>query len=552
MRRRFQYQEKAFAILLVSHTLAAYFQPIQDCDEVFNYWEPTHYLSYGNGFQTWEYSPEFAIRSWAYAGLHALATLPIHLCGGSKLTEFYALRVILGIVCALCEIRLYCVIARTLNARIAIVFLAILAMSPGIFHASISYLPSSFAMYFACLGMGAFMDRRGGSKVAKGIWLFGIGATLGWPFVAALSVPYLLEECFLALIGSGQYRADFAWTVMDGVLKTLFALMLQIGVDCFFYKKLTIVPLNIVLYNVFGSKGPDLYGTEPWHFYLRNLTLNFHLWVPLALSSMPLLLLRQRSQAMRSNWVRLMVFLLPFYLWLGLFTMQPHKEERFMYPAYPALALNAAVATDILVGTLPPRLHKYSLALLLLAGAVVSLFRIIGIVTAFAAPFSIYTPLHAPNVSQAGDTVCLGKEWYRFPSHYHLPSDVKAKFIKSEFRGLLPGEFSEAGSAPGLFPGTWVVPSGMNDENRENMDKYTDLRHCTFMIDSTLPSTIPTEIERNFVDDDVSWRRLHCERFLDASATGLLPRLGYVPEFLNRVKNMGRIWGEYCLLKSKP
>lgn len=28
---------------------------VHDCDEVFNYWEPLHYLLYKSGFQTWEY-----------------------------------------------------------------------------------------------------------------------------------------------------------------------------------------------------------------------------------------------------------------------------------------------------------------------------------------------------------------------------------------------------------------------------------------------------------------------------------------------------------------
>jgi alpha-1,2-mannosyltransferase len=28
---------------------------IHDCDEVFSYWEPLHFLLYRSGFQTWEY-----------------------------------------------------------------------------------------------------------------------------------------------------------------------------------------------------------------------------------------------------------------------------------------------------------------------------------------------------------------------------------------------------------------------------------------------------------------------------------------------------------------
>jgi hypothetical protein len=62
----------AFYVFFVANLLAALYAPIQDCDETFNYWEPTHYLSHHYGLETWEYSPEFAIRSWLYISLHAL------------------------------------------------------------------------------------------------------------------------------------------------------------------------------------------------------------------------------------------------------------------------------------------------------------------------------------------------------------------------------------------------------------------------------------------------------------------------------------------------
>mmetsp|Transcript_20799 Transcript_20799/g.31232 ORF Transcript_20799/g.31232 Transcript_20799/m.31232 type:complete len:129 (-) Transcript_20799:1670-2056(-) len=40
--------------------------PITDCDEVYNYWEPLHFLNYGSGLQTWEYAPQYALRTYAY------------------------------------------------------------------------------------------------------------------------------------------------------------------------------------------------------------------------------------------------------------------------------------------------------------------------------------------------------------------------------------------------------------------------------------------------------------------------------------------------------
>src|SRR6266542_6045008 len=42
--------------------------------------------------------------------------------------------------------------------------------------------------------------------------------------------------------------------------------------------------------------------------------------------------------------------LLPFYLWLFTFIIQPHKEERFLFVAYPLICLNSAVAIFLIRG----------------------------------------------------------------------------------------------------------------------------------------------------------------------------------------------------------
>jgi alpha-1,2-mannosyltransferase len=41
--------------LLVPRLLSSLYNIIHDCDEVYNYWEPLHFLLYGYGMQTWEY-----------------------------------------------------------------------------------------------------------------------------------------------------------------------------------------------------------------------------------------------------------------------------------------------------------------------------------------------------------------------------------------------------------------------------------------------------------------------------------------------------------------
>ena len=49
----------AFKYLPSTRLYAALQSNISDCDETLKYWEPTHYLIYGKGFQAWEYSPAY-------------------------------------------------------------------------------------------------------------------------------------------------------------------------------------------------------------------------------------------------------------------------------------------------------------------------------------------------------------------------------------------------------------------------------------------------------------------------------------------------------------
>lgn len=556
----------AFYVFLVSHVIAAFYSPIQDCDEVFNFWEPTHYLNHNYGFQTWEYSPVYAIRSWAYTGLHASITALSTLIPGMDLplghkAQFYLLRGVLAAACASCETRLFTKISQVLNPRVAILYLMITATSPGFFHASIAYLPSSFAMYFVMLSTAAFMDWRGGIRTAQGVFWMAVGAFMGWPFAAAMIIPFAVEEALLGALTEWEDRIELLFRLLKAAACCLPLVVAQIAVDMFFYRKVVFVPVNIILYNIFGSNGPDLYGVEPWHFYIRNLVLNFHVWAVLAMLSLPLLLAQhflRAKAATKASSLRGVVFLAPFYLWLAIFTLQPHKEERFMYPAYPALALNAAVAFHVilanlgstdpkdLISKIPVHLRLLGILSFVLISLTLSAFRTIGTMTAYGAPLEVYSRLHTPGMVNEGDTLCLGKEWYRFPSHYLLPKGVHAKFIKSEFGGLLPGEFAESA---GTFAGTWKIPSGMNDENREDLGKYTDLDRCDFLVDSNLPSTVPTLLEPNYIADERNWETVECLPFLDATSSGLLGRLGWIPSSSLIPAEHRRVWGDYCLLK---
>ncbi|KAJ3086582.1 mannosyltransferase [Quaeritorhiza haematococci] len=617
----------------------------QDCDEVFNYWEPNHYLQYGWGLQTWEYSPLYAIRSWAYIGFHTIVTLFVEIFfSGHKVQIFYVTRALLGLASAACEAYLYSQVIRHVGPRVGRYLLFILFFSTGMFIASTAYLPSTFAMYTTTLALATTLEIPGPSSkltriaIYKPVLCVGLGALLGWPFSGALAVPIALIILFTSLglfSRRGQkldvWRAGVAvWFMVEAtlvaVLVTLTPILL---IDRLFYRKWTLVPYNIVSYNVFSDHGPDLYGTEPWHYYLLNGFLNFNFMFLVFLGSAGAVLLARLllpiTSVSRPTTLHLIFLLSAPYIWLAIFTVQPHKEERFLFVVYPLLCVNAAVGIEsvrrIWERCLWRRLMTYTgtgvvgrtaanTARLLLPSpstitktvlvvyALLSISRTWSLYAHYSAPMEVYShftrhvtaTLPTTATTNANSTftpeqnLCLGKEWYRFPSHYFIPSGVRVRFLKSEFRGLLPKYFAEeenkekvegtgaaiiewfwskvfskrprGGTAVGGKgvgrPGTYVMPSGMNDLNQEEMDRYIDSSQCDYLIDVDFPSTKPTTHEPAYIRDTETWSKVVCVAFLDAARTSRLGRAFWVPEVVRRAIGMKeKVWGDYCLLERK-
>jgi alpha-1,2-mannosyltransferase len=116
----------AFKVLLSARICASIWSHISDCDETFNYWEPLHYLLYNKGLQTWEYSPEFALRSYTYLMIHgAPAYIYKQIFDPNPMLVFYFIRLLLGLGCAFSEVYFYkyVLILLLLPPLIVIIFL---------------------------------------------------------------------------------------------------------------------------------------------------------------------------------------------------------------------------------------------------------------------------------------------------------------------------------------------------------------------------------------------------------------------------------------------
>uniref|UniRef100_A0A9J7WZL4 Mannosyltransferase n=1 Tax=Cyprinus carpio carpio TaxID=630221 RepID=A0A9J7WZL4_CYPCA len=501
----------AFKCLVSARFCAALLSNISDCDETYNYWEPTHYLLYGTGMQTWEYSPAYAIRSYAYLWLHALpACFHAKILQTNKVLVFYFLRCMLAFTCCVCELYFYKAVCKKFGLHVGRLLLAFLVLSAGMFCSSAAFLPSTFCMYSTVVAMTGWFQGRP-SLAVLGI---AAGAIVGWPFSAL--IPIAFDLLFL----KKKWKSFITWTLVA----LLLFLVPAVVVDSYYYGKLLIAPLNIILYNVFTPHGPELYGTEPWHYYFVNGFLNFNVVFVLALFSLPLTALME-AMLQRFNVQNLgqpyWLTLSPMYLWMLVFFTQPHKEERFLFPIYPLICLCGAVALSSLM--------VFIYSILSLLNLLLSLSRSVALFRGYHAPLDLYPEFHRIAKDPAIHTVpegrlvnvCVGKEWYRFPSSFLLPNNWHLQFIQSEFRGQLPKPYSMGPDA------TWIIPSDMNDQNLEEPSRYVELKRCHYLVDLATETEAPRE--PRYATNKEEWSIIAEKPFLDTTRSSRLLRAFFIP-----------------------
>ncbi|ODV97008.1 hypothetical protein PACTADRAFT_79435 [Pachysolen tannophilus NRRL Y-2460] len=552
---------------------------ISDCDEVFNYWEPLNLILRNFGKQTWEYSPIYSIRSWAYLIPYSTLSYPfIHIFNNVNL--FYFVRFLLCGFTTIAELKLFNTIYYKINKKLGYWFLLLQAINPGMSHASIALLPSSLAMNSEFFTLSYLIDYLLNDEDNNGfkiIFWYSIGGLLGWPFYLVMTLVFvayytavnLIERKFLKILKFGIFAIFISSSILS----------LIVFIDSSLYQKFVIVPLNIVLYNVVNASeksGPAIFGVEPVSYYILNLLLNFNIsgilgYLGIIIS--PLLNIFQKSdnnlKIFNEN-ARLLTILLQLILWSAIFFSQPHKEERFLYPIYPLINLSSSIlifkifqifdlvlAIVIKARIIRRIIKKLSLFVSVLIISTISLLRIISLIENYSAPLKVYS--HLPqNITDVKENVnvCVGREWYHFPSSFFLPTHSRLKFIKSSFNGLLPGDFLESFSLKETIS---TIPPNMNNENIFEEDKVlTNMESCQFFID--IDQEVDFEngeapiIQKSNTGElliDKNWEKKYCGKLINADESYGIGRLIYIPERFHEIFKTKVSYFNYCLVERK-
>ncbi|XP_048442614.1 dol-P-Man:Man(6)GlcNAc(2)-PP-Dol alpha-1,2-mannosyltransferase-like isoform X3 [Pyrus x bretschneideri] len=459
---------------------SSFYSKVDKQGSLSNYWEPLHFLLYKSGFQTWEYSSQFALRSYLYILFHELVGRPASwLFAEEKLRVFYAVRIFLALLSVITD-----TVLRVGLSSLAFLELIIPRMSVDDIIFQVSCQAHSLSRRF------------------KQAFLAG----------AAISVALLVSSVL---------------------------------VDHYYYSGWTSSLLNLLIYNVAGGGESHLYGTEGPLYYLRNGFNNSNFCFVLALLFLAMVPIARKKYA-----PNLLIVVSPVYIWLAFMSLQPHKEERFLYPIYPLICVAASAVIESF-----PDVFRFDydsqgnsptvMTAKILRPVVLSLIlcashaRTFSVINGYSAPIEVYKLLEDHDDVGTGSILCVGNEWHRFPSSFFVPDYVgEVRWIDDGFRGLLPFPFNST------LGGTAAAPPYLNSKNKASDLQYLrDLDQCTFLVELQLSRPFPSR-----GSDLSTWEVIGALPYLDRELSPAKYRSFFIP-YLWQHKN---IFGMYKLHRRVP
>lgn len=637
------------ATLLAVRLSYAFFGIIADCDEVYNYWEPLNFLIRNFGKQTWEYAPEYGLRSWCLLLIFSIVKYPFEIINRyivflpAPLSQFsihpkvyfYTVRVLLALFTSLSELKLSNSLRFAISDDVSSVFLILQIFNPGMSHASISLLPSSLCLILGMLSTSSivrFMRHNHLYKIASKKFktveikekdtkdksktilpqlrylldqlnaamnqdfafttvFYALSGVLSWPFCLVLPSTFYLYSVLQVLIKREFFTIVLYFVV--GIASVGFIGLMMAEVDWIFYQNMGFVPWNMVSYNVLNASsdaGPDIFGVEDITYYIKNLLLNFNLSLPFALLGLvipfinPILCLN----VFKIDSFDLLIFLSSIFVWCGIFFSQAHKEERFLYPIYHLINISASISIVYFTSFFKEsnifviKFYNFLLkSVIVITYTSISISRIFSLLINYSAPIRVFDKLSTIDTDAIYNTenVCLGREWYHYPSSFFLDDNMRLKFVESGFRGMLPGDFKEypentwANKIKSISSNTTIE---FNNKNIYNPETVVDFNVCDYYID--IVSDVNTDMgeialfakngkDEEIVTTDANWEVIYCDSFINSDESSGISKILYLPsnilEFLpEQIKELIPVeyhslfindvkYYDYCLAKKK-
>ncbi|KAK3939708.1 hypothetical protein QBC46DRAFT_364677 [Diplogelasinospora grovesii] len=230
-----------------------------------------------------------------------------------------------------------------------------------IFYASRT-LPNMFAFGLTTLAFGMFLPHPNPKSILPrqrlGIALFVFAAVVFRSEIALLLATSALYLLIVPAISLEQLIPPF-------VISFLVALLVSVPVDSYFWQKPLWPELWGFYYNAILGISSD-WGVSPWHYYFTSAIprllvnpLTYMILIPISL----------RHPALAPAGRRLVI---PSLLFIAIYSLQPHKEARFIFYVVPPLTAAAALGANFISNRFSKSIVYKLLTLALIVSVLVS------------------------------------------------------------------------------------------------------------------------------------------------------------------------------------
>jgi GPI mannosyltransferase 3 len=316
-------------------------------DEVFQFLEPANHRAFGYGLLAWEWSA--GLRNWAAPGLFSLL---LELCSAIGLDHPQARRAVLEVPQYALHVAMllaaYRFSERRVGAARALWAIPLLGFTGLVIHFAGRTLGESLSTAFLVWGLER-LDAKGLKPVALG------GGLLGCAMVARYGSAVPIAAAGVVVLAQRRWRESLA--ALSGLLLVAIALGL---LDWATWGRPFHSFLAYVDFNVLSGKGAALFGALPPSFYAQ-FTLGLVVW---AWPGLAFGFSRRAFPESPRPWL----MLVPALAYLAAIVATPHKEARFLYPAFVLFEVAALPAWLWALGLLKPRLVGLALVVSVAAG----------------------------------------------------------------------------------------------------------------------------------------------------------------------------------------
>lgn len=146
-------------------------------------------------------------------------------------------------------------------------------------------------------------------------------------------------------------RTTFRTLIMPCVVSSVVALLVSVPIDSYFWQKPLWPELWGFYYNVIQGSSSN-WGMSPWHYYFTSAIPRMILNPVALVALIPLSLYSPATSRAAQS------LLVPSLLFVAIYSLQPHKETRFIFYVSPPLTAAAALGAT----TLTTRISKSSIA----------------------------------------------------------------------------------------------------------------------------------------------------------------------------------------------